>query len=75
MSDLLPKTAIPFILNHQLKLWLDDYYSCLRNLDRINGKVQWTQEAVNSLDLIHDSIPEALTESFNYYDLTTRKPL
>ena len=75
MSNLSPKTAIPFILNHYLNQWLNDYARYSRDLDRINGQLQWTQEAVAALDTSHDLLPLALSEAFKHFDLTTRKPL
>lgn len=70
-----PKTSVIVIMNRFMATWADTYYYYLRTLDRIDGEVQWTPEAIELLDTIHDTLVENFISELNHYDLNTRTPL
>ncbi len=67
----LPKTAVPHILGTVLTDWVSTYRSYQKDLDRINGQVQWTDEAIDHLNSIHDGLLGRLQVYLDEVDLTT----
>ena len=67
-----PKTAVIVIVNAFLNQWTTLYNQYLRELDRVNGQIQWTPEAIQILDTIHDTLIPNLNEELKHYDLNTR---
>jgi hypothetical protein len=67
----LPKTAVPHILGIVLTDWASTYRRYQKDLDRINGQVQWTDEAIDHLNSIHDGLLGRLQAYLDEVDLTT----
>ena len=67
-----PKTAVIVIVNAFLNQWTTLYNQYLRELDRVNGQIQWTPEAIQILDTIHDTLIQNLNDELKHYDLNTR---
>lgn len=70
-----PKTPVIVIMNRLLATWYDAYYGYYRTLDRVDGQIQWTEEAIAILDTIYDTMIDNLISELSHYDLDTRTAL
>lgn len=74
MTNLPPKTAIIVIVNQLTDNWISTYNRYCKELDRVDGQIQWTDEATQILDTIHDTLIQNINNELKYYDLSTRIP-
>ena len=73
MTSLSPKNQIPKILSSLANEWYHTRNSYVKKLDRINGKIQWTEESVSVLDNIHDTLLSQLPSYLEQVDLNARE--
>lgn len=67
-----PKTAVIVIVNRFTDQWISTYNKYSKKLDRVDGQLQWTPEAIEVLDTIHDTLIQNINDELKHYDLNTR---
>ena len=67
-----PKTPIIVIVNRFTDLWISTYNKYYKKLDRVDGQLQWTPEAIEVLDTIHDTLIQNINDELKHFDLNTR---
>lgn len=73
MSNLThPKTAVILIVNRFTHQWISTYNKYYKELNRVDGQLQWTPEAIQILDTIHDTLIQNINDELKHYDLNTR---
>ena len=61
--------GIPNLFNYIFSDWLDSVNYYKRTLDRIDGKIQWTDEALKSLDIKAKAMPTILMQGLKEIDI------
>jgi hypothetical protein len=72
MSNLSPKVAIPRLMLIVADKWYSTYNTYVRDLDRVDGKLLWTEEEIRILNMIHDDLINYLLTEIEFIDLDVR---
>jgi ribonucleoside-diphosphate reductase beta chain len=57
------KTGVPYTVHHNFSKWNDLRLYYEKTLDRIDGQIQWTKEAIDSLNYLADTMVEQINKS------------
>jgi hypothetical protein len=62
------KTGVPYTVHHNFSKWNDLKLYYEKTLDRIDGQIQWTKEAIDSLNYLADTMVEQINKSIEEID-------